>query len=314
MTMNKNDKKNTPGIETHDGKRNTDGFSFEEEHLIEEEVFTPPRVIIRFFIIPLGLVLGVIAIYLGIGWMFGGEKTPADYIKDLSSPYPSTREHALYDLTAYLRQNPDAGKDEELFSAVLDAFRKREKFRREVRVYLALALGYMRNTSALPVLKEGLHDDDPALVFYTIWALGKIGDKKAIPWIIPFLESSDAGLREITVRALGELNATEKAEVLQKRLEDEDPSVRMNACFVLARWNVPEAGDCVLPYLNREYVHELTKGDPQKIRDVLLDALTLSTPHMGKKEYYQAVEKIAQTEKDMKIKNKALRILEDTRP
>ena len=130
--------------------------AFEEEPLASEssepeERLTPPKVILRFFIIPMLLVAGAVGIYVFFGWLLGTEKSPEDLLRDLRSAYPSTREHALYDLTFLLQTRPELRQDDRFLRVLMDQYRHRDAFRPEIRIYLALALGYLGRPESLEV-------------------------------------------------------------------------------------------------------------------------------------------------------------------
>ena len=272
-----------------------------------EEVLTPPKVIVRFFLIPLGLVVAILGIYLLFGLMFGGEKSPEDLVHDLRSAYPSTREHALYDLAYYLQRHPEAQKNPLLLEALLDAFRHRESYRPEVRVYLAMALGYLGHPDALPVLKEGLNDPDVNMVFYTIWALGKIGDARAAPWIRPFLKSEDSGLREIAVIVLGELRDRTSIPEILPLLEDPVTSVRVNTIFTLARFGRPEALPGLKQLARRDSLRAMGITDNRKIEDILLNVIQLSRQYPGDVELQTLIADL-KDDPSLKVRDAVLKL------
>ena len=272
-----------------------------------EPPLTPPRVVVRFFLIPLLLVLAVLGTYLLLGFLFRAEKTPEELVRDLHSPYASTREHALYDLTYYIQRSPEkARRDPGLRAALLEAYRRRRDFRPDIRIYLAMALGYLAHPDALAVLREGLKDPDPNLVFYTVWALGKIGDPRAAAWIRPLLTHSDAGIREVSVITLGRLGDRESLPLLRERLHDTSASVRMNAVFALAAMGDPAALPGLRNLARRPFVEALPGMNPQKVESVLLNVIALAERYPQDEELQRRIAAL-RADPSFKVRNEVLR-------
>jgi HEAT repeat protein len=283
---------------------------FEEEPLTgpEEptERLTPPRVIVRFFGIPLLLVLAVVGLYAFFGWLLGTQKSPEDLLKDLRSAYPSTREHALYDLTYTLQTHPELRNDDRFLQALMEQYRRRQEFRPEIRVYLALALGHLARPESLTVLREGLADSDPRMVFYTIWAIGRIGQPEAGAWLVPFAEHPDDGIREMAVYALGNLRYAPARDVLIRRLDDTNPSVRMNAVLALAQLQAPEALSGLRQLSRRDYLRGLPRMDAVKAEGILLNVIQVADAYAADPELRQNIERLARSDESLKVRNAAL--------
>ncbi len=293
--------------------------AFEEEPLVPEssdteERLTPPKVIIRFFIIPMLLVAGVIGIYAFFGWLLGTDKSPEDLLRDLRSAYPSTREHALYDLTFLLQTKPELRRDDRFLMVLMDQYRHRDAFRPEIRIYLALALGYLGRPESLKVLREGLRDPDTRMVFYTIWAIGKIGDPAAGEWLVPFTRHDDPGIREMAVYAIGNLRYAPAKPALIERLADSHPSVRMNAVLALARLKAAEALPGLRQLADRAYLNRLGNLDESRIEGILLNVLAVADAYRDDPELRRRIEVLAQRDPNLKVRNAALQWLRGRPP
>jgi epoxyqueuosine reductase len=72
---------------------------------------------------------------------------------------------------------------------------KRRGFLRNV----AVALGNLKSTDAVPALRRAMHDDEPLIRGHAAWALGRIGSPEAISGLIERLrvESDPDVLSEI---------------------------------------------------------------------------------------------------------------------
>lgn len=290
-----------------DDLKENDSLKYEEGPIVEEEEsYAPPRVFIRFFLVPLALVIGVLGIYLGLGLIFSNEKKPEDLIRDLRSSYTTTREHALYDLTFYIQRHPEARNNAQLMTALLDAYQHRRDFRPEIRVYIVMALGHMKNPKALPYLVEGLQDPDPKMLFYTIWALGKLGDNRAVKALLPFLHHSDPGIREITVIAFRGLQNHDIALSIRPLLEDESPSVRMNTVFTLALLGDEAALPGLHRLLDRSFVEQLPGVTEEKVVDILINALTVAMAFPNDEGLNKQIRKL-HNDPSLKVRDAAMK-------
>ena len=244
----------------------------------EEQVESPPdetprnleqeveggllRGVVGLFIVPLLVVVLCVAVFVGFGWVAYERQTVSGYLNDLRSGWRSTRAQAAYELSKVLLADPEAlqqepGAQEELiriFGEVEDP---------EIRRYLALVLGYTRDSGAVAALTEALDGADSQTRIYLLWALGSVGDPAAVPPLIAGLADDDPGIRKTAAFAVGELGDPSLVPRLVPLLEDRQADVRWNAALAVSRLG----SDAGVPVLERMLDRRLTAAVPEITSD-----------------------------------------------
>lgn len=107
----------------------------------------------------------------------------------------------------------------------------------------AFALGKIKASSAIPVLKDALQNStDSLLQLASVWALLQFDPQNeeyitlAIPRLTKALENEKPEVRREAIKSLGHLGARAKGSVaeLQKGLKDKDPEIRRETLIALA--------------------------------------------------------------------------------
>src|SRR5688500_10593672 len=141
-----------------------------------------------------GVVIFVIVLF---GNLALKEKSVKDYLYDIRSGSKSERWQAAYHLSNLLA-NPKKDYEEQArknLPEILLIFNQTKETDPEIRRYLALALGRLKDARAVPALMESANDTDSQTVIWSLWALGSIGDLQATPLLMEKMESTDAGVR-----------------------------------------------------------------------------------------------------------------------
>jgi HEAT repeat protein len=120
----------------------------------------------------------------------------------------------------------------------------------------ALALSFM-GSAAVPVLKDALDNDDPAVRKEALRSLGKLRERASIdpqvviPPLITALDDSEAEVRQVAVTYLGIVrdNPAKEVPALTNALADEDASVRAAAATALGAYGPAAAS--ALPALRK---------------------------------------------------------------
>ncbi len=116
------------------------------------------------------------------------------------------------------------------------------------RAYLAYVLGEACCSESLPLLQQGLRDDDSQIVRMSAYALGKIGAVQMLPDLIACLQSDSSEVQEATSQALvvlGQQFPNETFAALQPLLANIDPMQRMFAVMVLRELHNPAVLDAL---------------------------------------------------------------------
>lgn len=126
---------------------------------------------------------------------------------------------------------------------------KNEEKEPDLRAYAANSLGRMKDSSAIPVLKEILENirnlknpRDRArmsrLRFQSMVALMRLGDRSMVPEIMAAAKDDDPVVRLRAVRQLGEMRIPETKELLEfKAKYDDNPRVKKAAQQALDDWS-----------------------------------------------------------------------------
>ena len=113
-----------------------------------------------------------------------------------------------------------------------------------VRGVVALALGLIGDSSAIPFLKKALSDPGGNRM-WAIRGLGALRDQGSVSWFIGYLGSSSTGTRQFAADALGDIGDQAAVEPLIEALGDSNAGVRQSAAIALAKLEDPRALDPV---------------------------------------------------------------------
>lgn len=142
----------------------------------------------------------------------------------------------------------DRGMVEAQYSSVADQLTGLESADPAVRSWSAVALGWLGDRSAVPVLLTHLNDRDAAAGMAVVQALGRLGDTRIVPDLIDVVQAPDQAVAGVpgTVRmraamVLGLLRADEAVTPLAEVLRTDDTVARGAAADALAQIGTPAA-------------------------------------------------------------------------
>ena len=265
---------------------------------------SPLRAFFGLFVVPLLVVLACVAVFVGFGWIAYDRQTTDDYLSDLRSAWKPRRAQAAYELSKILIADPGALDDtpgarqevRALFQEIEDV---------SIRRYLALILGYTKDTESVPLLVEAIGSEDSEMRIYALWALGTIGDPRARQPLEDALSDPDPGLRKTAAFALGEMGDATSAEALRRPLEDAVADVRWNAALALARLGDPAAVPVLRRMLDRRLVAQVPDIRPDQLEEVMVSAvgaLAALDPD-GSREL---IERLAEGDPSLKVRQAAI--------
>jgi HEAT repeat protein len=239
--------------ETPEGESRPGGGESEE---IKPQALPLP---VRLFLIPALIVVAVGVVLLLYRLLGGAEATPREVLAEIESGSGHRRWQAAYELSRILSRD-GAADDPALAPEMARLFVNAEGRDPRVRRYLALCLGRIQATGAVPALTAALADGDPETRVYSAWALGAIGDTTAAGPLAAHAGDQDPGMRKMVAYSLGSLgNAAATRPVLLRLLNDSVPDVRWNAALALARAGDPAGEEVLRQMVDREYL----KGIPE---------------------------------------------------
>ncbi len=281
---------------------------------VESEIETQKEkkilILFRFVLIPLIVVGMVIFIIVLFGNLALQEKSVKDYLYDIRSGSKSERWQAAYHLSN-LFANPKKDYEEQArknLPEILLIYHQVKGTDPEIRRYLALTLGRLRDRRAVPALIDSANDNDSQTVIWSLWALGSIGDKEATPLLLEKLENSDPGIRIMSAYALGVMNDARAIPALQGHLDDSSAEVSWNAAIALARLGDPSGAPLLLKMMDRNYLGSVAKMSEPSKKELMINTIKAS----AKLHHPQLTEKIkalSTTDPDPGIRNEAMQAL-----
>ena len=215
-----------------------------------------PALSVQFFLIPLAVVAVVVAIYGGFRMLVADERTPGEYLNDISYGGRDRRWPAAYELSRIMAEEGTEARFPELGSALVQAFADSEGDEPLVRRYLALAVGRLESPPAETVgaLTAALDDPDSETVITVLWALATLGDPSVAPRMADMYGSQDSGIRKMVVYALGAMPGSGADTTLRAALDDPVPDVQWNAAVSLARHGDGRGVTVLRRMIDRDYV------------------------------------------------------------
>ena len=232
-------------------------------------------VLFRFILVPLVVVGIVVFVIVIFGQMALKEKSVSDYLYDIRTGSQSERWQAAYHLSNLLA-NPKKDYESEArrhLPEMILIFQKAKGNDPEIRRYMALALGRLKDARAIPALQDSANDEDSQTVIWSLWALGSIGDRKATPIVVEKLESSDSGIRSMSAYVLGTLSDRKAIPPLQGHLDDSEPEVTWNSAIALARLHDGSGADVLAKILDRRYLANFPKMSGENRDELMINAI-----------------------------------------
>ena len=267
----------------------------------------PLRSFIGLFLVPLGVVVVCVAVFIGFGWIAYDRQSTADYINDLRSSWKPRRAQAAYELSKVLVVDPHALDDEPGVKALVRSlFEEAED--EEMKRYLALVLGYTRDPLAVPLLIEALDSSSSEMRIYSLMALGTVGDAKALPPLTEALADPDAGIRKTAAYSLGELGDREASPALLPLLEDGVADVRWNAALALARLGSDAGVPVLQQMLDRQLSVRVPGIRPAQIEDGMIGAVRALAAVQGERSR-EVLDRLAEQDPSLKVRQAAIEAL-----
>jgi HEAT repeat protein len=265
-------------------------------------------VVFRFILVPLVVVGIVVFIIVIFGQMALKEKSVSDYLYDIRTGSQSERWQAAYHLSNLLANSKKdyEGQARKQLPEMILIFNKAKGNDPEIRRYMALALGRLKDPRALPALEDSVNDEDSQTAIWSIWALGSIGDKHAIPTIVEKLESQDSGIRSMSAYVLGTLNDRRAIPPLQAHLDDAQPEVTWNSAIALARLNDGSGGDVLAKILDRRYLAGFPNMSAENKDELMINAIKAAGKLKDAGLQYQ-IKQLSSSDPSPRVRDAAMR-------
>ncbi len=273
------------------------------------------RLIARFFLLPLVVVLAAVGIFLVFNYMTFERRGPRDYLQEVRGGTANRRWQAAFELSRSLGNLPPEERAE-LTAETLRVFETLSPKRPDdllVRRYLVLVLGRLGEPSAVPALLQAAKEPDPDTRLYAIWALGKIGGPEGFETVLESSQSDDPGARKMAAYVLGSLGDPRAVPRLQVLAEDRVADVRWNAAIALAELGDRSGLTVLRSMIDREALARqapLTGEQSEAAIANALKALVL----LRDAESLPAIDKLARQDPNLRVRDAARKAAEAIRP
>lgn len=287
-----------------------------EDVEIAERVETPKRIqVLQFFVIPLGIVLALILVFIALNWLFP-EPAINELLETLKSKSPARAGDAARELYMRVEQNPESPEIKKIVPELITIF-KSENDNILLKRWLALLFISLKDERAVPVLIDAIEDSviPNEVKLSCIQSLGKMGAKAAsgVPVLIKQLDSNDSGIRKTAALNLGYLQDARAIEPLKAKLEDVAVDVQWNAALALAMFKNPACKNVVGEMLDRKYLSsKIKKEDEYLMEDAMLNAIK-AVVVLDDRSFSQTLAILSRSDDSLKVREEAYKVLDNWR-
>jgi len=274
------------------------------------EVKKPTSLLIaQFFLFPLIIIAICVGIFLLFGYLTYEQKTAQEYLNDVRTGSElCCRWQSAYELSNIISSQKEKLRSKDFVNDLVKVYQTSRAEDPRVRRYLALTMGHLGDSRAVPALGEGLNDTDIDNQIYNMWAIGSIGDPSAVPDVVKKLEAQDPAIRRTAAYVLGALKDPRAIHDLNIALNDSSEDVRWNAAIALAQLNDASGSELLTKLLDRGYVDRLNGMTPDQKSQLVINAVKC----LGLLKFQPAKDKIlalSQNDPDLAVRDASLEAL-----
>ncbi len=285
----------------------------------DEEFTEEPRgagkMIVRFFLLPLVVVVAAVGIFLVFNYMTFERRGPRDYLQEVRGGAANRRWQAAFELSRSLGSLPPEERAS-LTAETLRVFESLSPRRPDdllVRRYLVLVLGRLGEKQAVPALIQAASAEDPDTRLYAVWALGKIGDPAGFETVLASSQSEDAGARKMAAYVLGALGDPRAIPRLKVLADDRVADVRWNAAIALAELGDRSGLPVLRSMLDRRALAQQAEISSEQAEGAMVNALK-ALVLLRDVESLPVMEALAQKDPNLRVRDAARKALEAIRP
>jgi len=274
------------------------------------EVKKPTSLLIaQFFLFPLIIIAICVGIFLLFGYLTYEQKTPQEYLNDVRTGSElCCRWQSAYELSNIISSQKEKLRNTDFVNDLIKVYQGSRDGDPRVRRYLALTMGHLGDARAVPVLTEGLSDNDSENQMNNLLALGTIADKSATPAVVQRLSSNDPAIRKMSAFVLSAIKDPAATHDLEIALNDTNDEVRWYAAIALAQINDPAGADVLMKLIDRSYLDALQGFTSEQKDQLLINAVKC----LGLLKFQPAKDRIlalSQTDPDLGVRDASLEAL-----
>jgi len=264
----------------------------------------------QFFVVPVIIVALCVGVFLLFGLITRENRSARDYLEEIKSGKGNRRWQAAFELSKFITQNRGQVGDQRLARDISSAFRNSKDDDPRIRQYLALAMGALRDSTAVEPLIESLDDSNPEIRLYAMWALGEIRDQRAVDPLLKRVETSEHDLRKTAVYSLGMLQDRRALPALQAALNDTYQDVRWNAALALARFRDLSGLEILHQMLDRKFLDASAEVNEQQKSEAMINAAR-AVALLKDSSARPLLEELKNNDPDVKVRSAAIEALKE---
>lgn len=261
------------------------------------------------FVFPLVIAVGMAVLLCTVVLMTHEKETPQALIAAIKKSSPSKRWQKAFELSNELNRKHPELRDKSTLNEIVKILEDAQSYDSKTRGYMAIALTHFQDPEAAQALRRGLDGADDELRLYLLWSIGVLRDASAAAEIEPYLKSGSADVRKTAAYVLGALGQEGSRAPLRVLLSDPVADVRWNAALALARLSDDAGAGILLKMLEREELSAQQGMDEEQIEAVMTNAAK-GLALIRKPESIKILESISRHDKNMRIRQAAMRALE----
>lgn len=242
-----------------------------------EDSPSPLRVALGFFILPMLLVIGAVAVFMLFGLIAHEDKSVEEYLAEVTGGGINEPWQGAFGLANKLAQDESLQGDPALARLIANALDHPNASDPQVRTFLLLALGRVGHPDSIPLLVDYLDDPDADVRLKTLWSIGNIGSPSASGSTEAvaqrLTDDEDSAVRAYSAYVLGTLDDARAVRPLEIALNDAAIPVRFNAAVALARLGSDTGIEELRRMIDREYLAATGELDPQQQQDTMVAAI-----------------------------------------
>ncbi len=266
----------------------------------------------RLFIIPAVIVALSVAVFFLFGLIATDRRDAHDYLQEVRNGVTGRKWQAAFELSRVLTRDEEARRDPTLSREIADTLVDPKTSDPVVRRYLLLALEEIGDPVTAPAVRRALADEDADVRLYAVRALGRLGDREAVGDLIELLSNDDPGMRKMALHSLGRIGEPSAIPAILARLDDPVEDVRWNAALSLAVLGDASGAHVIRRMLDPAYLDAIAEiTEAQKI-EARIGAVQAAW-RLGGDEMRALVEGVSQSDPNLKVRDSALRALQEWR-
>jgi HEAT repeat protein len=276
------------------------------------EIKKPTSLLIaQFFLFPLIIIAICIGIFLLFGYLTYEQKTPQEYLNDVRTGSElCCRWQSAYELSNIISSKKDKIRNTDFVHDLIKVYEGSREGDPRIRRYLALTMGHLGDTRAVPALIQGLDDSDSENQMNNLLALGSIGDKSATPSIVQRLRSTDPAVRKMAAFVLSAIKDPAAIHDLQVALNDTNDEVRWYAAIALAQVHDASGTDVLMKLTDHTYLDQLQGFTPELKSQLLINGVKC----LGILKFQPAKDRIlalSRNDSDLAVRDASLEALKN---